>query len=98
MSNDNINTCNEKNTFLYMRTKDERKAEVYKVINKLTNLKITTEFEAIRKLFKIMSVYVSDGIRQDINIDFPEFSRKIKGVLATNSKEKVWVMLEKQKH
>jgi hypothetical protein len=76
-------------------TKEERNEEVRKVISKLTELRITVEFEAVRKLFKIMSSYVSDGIRQEINIEFPEFSRRIKGVLSTSTNENVWVKLEK---
>ena len=76
-------------------TKEERNAEVLKVISKLTELRITVEFEAVRELFKMMSSYVSDRIRQEINIEFPEFSRRIKGVLATSTNENVWVKLEK---
>jgi hypothetical protein len=76
-------------------TKEERNAEVRKVISKLTELRITVEFEAVRELFKMMSSYVSDGIRQEINIEFPEFSRRIKGVLSTSTNENVWVKLEK---
>lgn len=80
-----------------VRTKEERNAEVRDIVRKLTELRITIEFEAVRKLFKMMSTYVADGTRQEINIDFPEFSRKIRGVLATSSKEPVWVKLEKKR-
>jgi len=77
------------------RTREERSAEVRKVLDKLTELHITAEFEAVRELLKVMRTYVSDGVRMEVNIDFPEFGRKIKGVLATSVREQVWVMLEK---
>lgn len=95
MSNKKKNHYNKQKTIQNIRTKEERSAEVRKVLNKLTELHITTEFEAIRELLKIMRIYVTEGIRQNINIDFPEFGRKIKGVLATNIREEVWVMIEK---
>lgn len=86
----------KKGTTVEERTKEERTTEVRNVINKLTELRITVEFEAVRELFKLMSTYVSKGIRQEININFPEFKRKIKGVLTTSTKEESWVMLVKQ--
>jgi hypothetical protein len=78
-----------------VRSYEERKLEVRKILDKLTELNITIHFEAVRELFTLMSKYLKEGIRQEVNIDFPEFGRKIKGVLAENLCEQVWVKLEK---
>ena len=68
------------------RSKDERKQQVKPILEKLTELKLlASEHDEIKELFKITSVYVKDGERQVINIAFPAISRRIKGVLETNT-------------
>jgi hypothetical protein len=73
------------------RTKEERKIETNAIIKSLNDLKINTGY---RELYKCIQSYVNDGIRKEIDIPFPAISRRIKGVLALNKKEKVWVKLE----
>jgi hypothetical protein len=76
------------------RTKEERRIETNSIIKSLNDLKINTGYSEVRELYKCIQSYVNDGIRQEIDIPFPAISRRIKGVLALNKKEKVWVKLE----
>ena len=76
------------------RTKEERKIETNAIIKSLNDLKINTGYPEVRELYKCIQSYVNDGIRKEIDIPFPAISRRIKGVLALDKKEKVWVKLE----
>jgi hypothetical protein len=76
------------------RTKDERRIETNAIIKSLNDLKINTGYTEVRELYKCIQSYVNDGIRKEIDIPFPAISRRIKGVLALDKKEKVWVKLE----
>jgi len=76
------------------RTKEERRIETNSIIKSLNDLKINTVYPEVRELYKCIQSYVNDGIRQEIDIIFPAISRKIKGVLSLDKKEKVWVKLE----
>lgn len=77
-----------------LRTKEERRIETNSIIKSLNDLKINTGYPEVRELYKCIQSYVNDGIRQEIDILFPAISRRIKGVLALDKKEKVWVKLE----
>ena len=77
-----------------LRTKEERRIETNVIIKSLNDLKINTGYSEVRELYKCIQLYVNDGIRQEIDIPFPAISRRIKGVLALDKKEKVWVKLE----
>ena len=77
-----------------LRTKEERRIETNVIIKSLNDLKINTGYSEVRELYKCIQAYVNDGVRQEIDIPFPAISRRIKGVLALDKKEKVWVKLE----
>jgi len=67
------------------RTKEERQAQVRPILEKLTELKLhASKFDAIKKLMLQMKEYVANGEPQQVNIEFPEFNRRIKGTLETN--------------
>jgi len=67
------------------RTKEERQAQVRPILEKLTELKLyASKFDAIKQLMLRIKDYVSNGEPQQINIEFPEFNRRIKGTLETN--------------
>jgi hypothetical protein len=67
------------------RTKEERQVQVRPILEKLTELKLyASKFDAIKKLMLQIKDYVSNGEPQQINIEFPEFNRRIKGTLETN--------------
>jgi hypothetical protein len=80
------------------RTKEERQAEARKIIDMLTNLQLTsTRYEPVKTLFEKIRFYINEGVRQEINIPFASIERRIKGVLAINVREEVWVKLETEK-
>ena len=76
------------------RTKEERQEEGRIIIQKLTNLHIFIAYPPIKILFEKLRQYINDGNRVLINIPFPEMNRRIRGVLADNKHEDVWLRLE----
>ena len=76
------------------RTKEERRIETNSIIKSLNDLKINTGYPEVRELYKCIQSYVNDGIQQEIDILFPAISRRIRGCLALDKREKVWVKLE----
>ena len=78
------------------RTKEQRMTEIKPIINKLTELQIkASEHEEIRELLTKIQIYIQQGERIEINIPFPIAGVEIKGVLATDIKERVWVKFSK---
>jgi hypothetical protein len=78
------------------RTKEQRISEIKPIINKLSELKIkASEHEEIRELLTKIQIYIQQGERIELNIPFPIADVDIKGVLATDIKERVWVKFSK---
>ena len=78
------------------RTKEQRMTEIKPIIHKLTELQIkASEHEEIRELLTKIQIYIQQGERIEINIPFPIAGVEIKGVLATDIKERVWVKFSK---
>jgi hypothetical protein len=74
------------------RTKEQRVKEIKPIIEKLTELKIkASDHPEIRELLTKIQVYVHQGERVEIDIPFPIADVEIKGVLATELKERVWI-------
>jgi len=74
------------------RTKEQRISEVKPIIMKLSELNIkAAEHEEIRDLLHKIQTYIQHGERIEINIPFPIADVDIKGLLATDVKERVWV-------
>lgn len=88
---DNKNIDNKNNKY---RTLEERKAEVLPIIYKLSELTLTTQYDEIKELYRLIKIYIEKGERIEIKIIFQAIKRKIVGVLAINKREKVWVKLE----
>lgn len=79
-------------------TKEERQQEVKPILLKLQELRLhPTTYESIKILYQNLQSYIQDGERKELNIPFPEYNVTIKGVLAINKGEKVWVKLERNK-
>jgi transcriptional accessory protein Tex/SPT6 len=91
INNNNKNIENKNNKY---RTLEERKAEVLPIIHKLSDLTLTTQYDEIKELYRLIKIYIEKGERIEIKIIFPAIKRKIVGVLAINKREKVWVKLE----
>ena len=74
------------------RTKEQRISEVKPIIKKLSELNIkASEHEEIRELLHKIQIYIQQGERIEIHIPFPIADVDIKGLLATDIKERVWV-------
>ena len=79
-----------------MLSKVERQEAVKPVLLKLQELRLNpTTYESIKLLYQQIQVYIQTGERTELNIPFPEYNVTIKGVLATDKVEKVWVKLER---
>ena len=78
------------------RTKEQRQEETRPILEKLTELRLTTEYEEVVTLLSLMREYIQNDKRTEINIPFPSINRRITGVLATNVREQVWVKMEKE--
>lgn len=79
------------------RSKEERQQEVKPIIAKLTELRLTTDYDEVKELFVKCKQYIDTGDRLEISIPFPAIGRTIVGVLATNKREQTWVKMEKYK-
>ena len=74
------------------RSKEERQAEALPIIKELTKLKLkAVEHPEIRELISLIQHYIQTGQRTEIDIPFPIADVDIKGVLAVDKKERVWV-------
>ena len=79
------------------RSKEERKQEVKKILEKLNHFQLTIAYDPIKKLYIFLKEYINDGKRLEINIPFPSINRRIKGLLAISVRENVWINLQHEK-
>ena len=77
-----------------LRTQEERQSEVRYIINKLTELSLTTADEPVVKLMLIMQEYVNTGDEKNVDILFPSINRRIVGKLTAYVNEPVIVKLK----
>ena len=87
--------ANESEASLANRTKEERQLEVLPIIKKLNELQLTiSRHKEIKEFFEQLQKYIQEGIKIKINIPIEELGIRIKGTLAVNVNERVWVKLE----
>jgi len=77
-----------------LRTREERQVEVRKIIDKLTELNLTTTHEPVVELMSVMREYINTGNEYTIDIDFPALNRNIVGKLTAYVNEPVMVKLK----
>ena len=82
---------------IIVRTKQQRKDEILKIIQQLSHLQLTISYQPIKNLYVLFKKYIDEGIKIKINIAFPMINRRIKGLLATSVREDVWIKLEHEK-
>ena len=80
------------------RTKEERQNEVKEILKQLSSFNLNINYEPIKKLYGLFQTYIKEDKRIEINIPFPEINRRIKGLLAINVKEEVWINLKYEKY
>jgi len=82
-----------------IRTKEQRQKEILPILKKMNELGLTiNKHEELKEFFTQMKKYIQeeeDKKNIDINIPIEELGIRIKGVLAVNINERVWVKLEK---
>jgi hypothetical protein len=86
-----------------IRTKEQRQKEILPILKKMNELGLTiNKHEELKDFFIQMKKYVQEEKDEeegkknvDINIPIEELGIRIKGVLAVNINERVWVKLEK---
>ena len=79
-----------------IRTKEQRQKEILPILKKMNELGLTiNKHEELKDFFTQMKKYVQEEEDVDINIPIEELGIRIKGVLAVNINERVWVKLEK---
>lgn len=77
-----------------LRNQEERKIETRKIIDKLTEIKLTIQYEPIKQLFLILKDYVDNGGVKEINIPFPMINKRIKGHLPDTVNDECFVVLK----
>lgn len=82
---------------IIVRTKQQRKDEITKIIQQLSHLELSISYDPIKKLYLLFKEYIDEGIKIKVNIPFPMINRRIKGLLATSVREDVWIKLEHEK-
>tara|TARA_Y100000389_G_scaffold205145_2_gene264083 strand:+ start:11330 stop:11575 length:246 start_codon:yes stop_codon:yes gene_type:complete len=75
------------------RTKQEKQDEVKIIVNKLTELKLTTIYDPIQQLFKLLKEYIQNDKDINIKIPFREIRKTIIGCLPVNRNKQCWVKL-----
>jgi len=79
-----------------IRTKEQRQKEILPILKKMNELGLTiNKHEELKEFFIQMKKYIQEEEEDvDINIPIEELGIRIKGVLAVNINERVWVKLE----
>ena len=81
-----------------IRTKEQRQKEILPILKKMNELGLTiNKHEELKDFFIQMKKYIQQAESEknvDINIPIEELGIRIKGVLAVNINERVWVKLE----
>ena len=78
-----------------IRTKEQRQKEILPILKKMNELGLTiNKHEELKEFFTQMKKYIQEEEDVDINIPIEELGIRIKGVLAVNINERVWVKLE----
>ena len=81
-----------------IRTKEQRQKEILPILKKMNELGLTiNKHEELKDFFIQMKKYIQQEESEknvDINIPIEELGIRIKGVLAVNINERVWVKLE----
>jgi len=80
-----------------LRNEQERKQVSIEIINILSDLGLSIQYEPIKTLYKILKEYNELGGRKEVNIPFPEINRRIKGILPNSKKEEPSVRLAFEK-
>tara|TARA_B100001093_G_C26681747_1_gene950763 strand:+ start:462 stop:752 length:291 start_codon:yes stop_codon:yes gene_type:complete len=94
MGKKNKQNKEKKDKTIIIRNIDERRKAIRPVLEKLSELQLSTVFDPIKELMKIIQKYIQEGGCYEINIIFIEINKRIKGFLTDNAKYEIWIKLE----
>lgn len=91
---DNKDNKEKKEKIIIRRNIDERRRSIRPVLEKLSELQLSSVFDPIKELMKVIQKYIQEGGCYEINILFIEINKRIRGFLTDNSKYEIWIKLE----
>lgn len=94
MGKKNRDKKNKENKEIEIRDINERREVIRPIIEKLSEFQLSSIYDPVKELMKIIQKFIQEGGIYDINIKFIEINKKIKGFLTDNKKYDIWVKLE----
>lgn len=94
MGKKNKDKKNKEDKEIEIRDINERREVIRPIIEKLSELQLSSIYDPVKELMKIIQKFIQEGGIYDINIKFIEINKKIKGFLTDNKKYDIWVKLE----
>lgn len=94
MGKKNKDKKNKEHKEIEIRDINERREVIRPIIEKLSELQLSSIYDPVKELMKIIQKFIQEGGIYDINIKFIEINKKIKGFLTDNKKYDIWVKLE----
>tara|TARA_B100000902_G_scaffold251538_1_gene238006 strand:+ start:258 stop:581 length:324 start_codon:yes stop_codon:yes gene_type:complete len=76
------------------KTKEERQEQVKTIINEISKLELSNQYEPVKELYACFKIYIEQGNRVKINIPFPIIDRIIVGELKIGKKEECVICLQ----
>lgn len=84
----------EKKLSMDYRSKIERQESIRPVLEKLSELQLSSQYDPVKKLLIIFKDFIDNGGSQNINIPFPEINKRIVGLITDNKKYENIIKLE----
>lgn len=87
----------EKKEPIEYRNKIERQIAIRPILEKLSELQLTSHYDSVKNLFLIFKEFIENGGSHNINIPFPEINKRFVGIITDNKKYENMVKLESLK-
>lgn len=84
----------EKKLPIDYRSKIERQESIRPVLEKLSELQLSSHYDSVKKLLIIFKDFIENGGSHNINIQFPEINKRIVGLITDNKKYENIIKLE----
>lgn len=76
------------------KTKEERQEQVKTILNEITKLGLSIQYQPVKDLYVHLRTYIEQGVAVKINIPFDEIDRTIVGELKIGKKEECVICLQ----
>lgn len=87
----------EKKEPIEYRNKIERQIAIRPILEKLSELQLTSHYDSVKNLFLIFKDFIENGGSHNIYIPFPEINKRFVGIITDNKKHENMVKLESLK-